>query len=385
MIDYELTQDEKKLQTEMAQFAASEIAPRAMALDGCSRTEVGEFVRENLRKLGQANLLAAGLNGERLAMVSHYVAGEELAKACASTYLAARSSIFLCGATLNLYGSAAQKERYLPGLKQASLVGALAYSEEEAGSDLKDIATTAERRGDSWVLNGEKNLVLNAPIADILLVLAKSEKGAEGGMSLFIVEKVAKGLTIGEPLDTMGVRGAPVASLSLTDCEALAIVGDTPGNGLAQVCRVLELGRIGVAALCVGIGSACMEKATQHAKSKKASGRTIGKFQEVGFKLADMFTNNDLGRTLALRAAWAFDHDEPEAEIIASCAKLFAGEGATKVANWAMQIFAGHGYLKGTDIERLYRDARFGEIYEGTTEVQRTIIAGNELDKFVQR
>ena len=183
----------------------------------------------------------------------------------------------------------------------------------------------------------------------------------------------------------MGMRGAPLASVKFDNCTASGIVGDTPGKGYAQINHILELGHVGVAALSVGIGTACMEQATKHAKEKKAFGRSIGKYQEVGFKLADMFTNNDIGRSLALRAAWALDNNESEAGILAACAKLFAGEGTTKVANWAMQVFAGHGYLKGSAIERLYRDARFGEIFEGTSEIQRILIANNELDKFAQR
>jgi alkylation response protein AidB-like acyl-CoA dehydrogenase len=385
MINYELNEKDKKLQMEAAAFCAKEIAPRAKMLDEATQAKKGELVKENLKKLSQAGILGVSLGSDKVDMVSHYVASEELAKACASTFLSARSSIFLCGASLNLFGTKEQKEKYLPGLKSATIVGGLAYSEEAAGSDLAGIATAAKKDGDAWVLNGTKDIVVNAPIADVLLVLAYTDKdaGLAKGMSLFIVEKGAKGLIIGEPLDTMGVKGAPIASVKLDKCVAKEIVGGVAGNGYAQVSRILDMGKIGVAAMCVGIGVACMERATLHAKSRRAFGKAIGSYQEVGFKLADMFTNNDVGRLLALRAAWAMNTGEAEAEIIASCAKLFAGEGVTRIANLAMQVFAGHGYIKGTDIERLYRDARFGEICEGTTEIQRVLIAKKELDKFL--
>ena len=160
------------------------------------------------------------------------------------------------------------------------------------------------------------------------------------------------------------------------------MLGGVAGQGYHQVQRLLTMGAVGIAALCVGIGSACLEIATSHAKTRTAFGKPIGLYQDVGFKLADMFTITDLGRMLALRAAWAINTGEHEADVLAACAKLFASEAATKVVDWGMQIFAGHGYLAGTEMERLYRDAKFGEICEGTSEIQRAFIAKNELDRF---
>ncbi|MBN1636461.1 MAG: acyl-CoA dehydrogenase family protein [Deltaproteobacteria bacterium] len=386
MIDYELTQNEKKLQQDLATFCQREIAPAAAGLDQAPRKEVGVLVRKNIEKLANAGFLAVGFEDNTIDMICQYIAAEEIAKVCASTFFSARASAFLCGGLISLYGTAQQKEKYLESLKLAKVIGAFAYTEPGAGSDISGIETTAGSQGYAWLINGVKDTVTNAPIADMFLVLAYTDinAGPEKGLSLFIVEKDTAGLSIGEPLDTMGMRGVPIAQVELNQCKSGQILGGEPGKGFMQLSRILEMGRVSIAGMCVGIGSACMEKATQHAKTRKAFGREIGKYQEVGFKLADMYTNNDLGRALALRAAWAFNTEENEAEILASCAKVFAGEGLSKIANLAMQVFAGHGYIKGADIERLFRDAKIGEVIEGTTEVQRMLIAKSELDKFAQ-
>lgn len=385
MIDYELTESEKKIKALAAETAAKDIAPGAKALDEAPKAECAGLMKANLKKLAAAGVLGAGLDDGKIDLISNYVAGEEIAKACAATYLSTRASIFLAGGAITLFGSADQKNAYLAALKLADKIGAFAYTEAGAGTDLGAIAATAEAQGDKWALSGEKDIVVNAPIADVFVVLAWTDKaaGVEKGLSLFVVDKAAAGLTIGAPLDTMGLRGAPIAALKLDKTPA-ALLGSAAGKGFEQVNKLLEMGRVTAAALCVGIGTACMEKATAQAKARKAFGKPIGAFQEIGFKLADMFTQNDLGRTLALRAAWAFNENEYDAPVLAACAKLFAGEAVTQVANWATQVFAGHGYLKGVDIERLYRDARFGEICESTSEIMRTVIAKNDLNRYVQ-
>jgi len=387
MIDYELTDQEKALKAKAAELAAKEIAPQAKVLDEASKAEVCGLMKNNLKKLAAAGVLEAGLADGSIDLISAYLVGEEIAKACASTYMSARATGFLAGGAIALFGTADQKSAYLAGLKSADKIGALAYSEADSGTDLGALASTAVSEGGNWLLSGTKDIVMNAPIADVLLVLAWTDKsaGLEKGLSLFIVEKGAAGLSVGAPIETMGLRGAPIASVALDKCPAKAILGGEAGKGYEQVTRLLEMGRVTVAAMCVGVGTACMEKATAQAKARKAFGKPIGAFQEVGFKLADMFTQNDLGRTLSLRAAWAYNNKENDAPILAACAKLFSGEGVTMVANMAMQIFAGHGYLKGTDVERLYRDARFGEICEGTTEMMRVTIAKPDLDRFASR
>ena len=383
-MDYQFSPEQVKRQQELAAFCRAEIAPRAQQLDRSSRRDVGACMRENLRRLAQGGWLATGQEGDDLDLIEAYQAGEEIAKACPATFISARASAFLCGGALRLFGTPEQKARYILPLLRAERVGALAYSEALAGSDLAAITTSACKGGDGWLLNGAKDIVVNAPIADIILVPAYNDKnvGAEQGMSLFIVEKGAVGLDTGSPVETMGLRGVPIAAVSLNNCRPSGVLGGAAGLGYHQVQRLLTMGAVGIAAFCVGIGSACMEIATSHAKTRTAFGKPIGLYQEVGFKLADMFTITDLGRLLALRAAWAINTGEHEADVLAACAKLFASEAATQVADWGMQILAGHGYLAGTEMERLYRDAKFGEICEGTSEMQRGFIAKSELDRY---
>ncbi len=383
-MDYQFSPEQVKRQQELAAFCRAEIAPRAPMLDRATREDVGACMKENLRRLAQGGWLAAGLEGDNLDLVEAYQAAEEIAKACPATFISARASAFLCAGALRLFGTPEQKERYIPALMRAEMVGALAYSEDQAGSDLKAITTSARREGDGWLLNGAKGIVVNTPIADVILVLACTDQsaGAEQGMSLFICGKGTAGLDIGSPVETMGLRGVPIAAVSLNNCRSSGVVGGVAGQGYQQVQRLLTMGAVGIAAFCVGIGNACLEIATTRAKTRAAFGKPIGLYQDVGFKLANMFTIIDLGRLLALRAAWAIDTGEHEADILAACAKLFASEAATKVVDWGMQIFAGHGYLAGTQMERLYRDAKFGEICEGPSEIQRAFIAKNELDRF---
>jgi alkylation response protein AidB-like acyl-CoA dehydrogenase len=385
-MDYQLTQQEIKFQQDLAAFCQAEIAPRAKLLDQSSRDDACTYIKENLKLLAKGGWLDAGHAGDSLDLIAHYIAGEEIAKACPATFLSVRASTFLCAGALSLFGTPEQKRHYVTAILKAEKVGALAYSEEQAGSDMAAIAAVARKDGDSWVISGVKNFVVNAPIADVLLVLAYNDKDAlaEKGMSIFIIDKGAKGLKVAAPVETMGLRGAPIASVSLDNCAAAGILGSVPGKGYEQINKILTMGGVGIAALCVGIGMACMEVSTNRAKTRIAFGRRIGMYQDVGFKLADMFTNNDLGRMLGLRAAWALNTSEHGAEELAACAKLFASEAVTKIANWGMQILAGHGYLAGSDMERLYRDAKFGEICEGTSEMQRALISRTELDRYVQ-
>jgi butyryl-CoA dehydrogenase len=386
-MDYQLSPLEVKMQQDLAAFCQTEIAPRAKMLDSSSRPEACTFMKGNLKMLAKSGWLEPGYMSDGIDLIAVYLAGEEIAKACPATFLSARASTFLCAGALRLFGAPDQKQRYIPDLMKAELIGAFAYSEEQAGSDMAAITTVAHKDGETWRLNGDKNVVVNAPIADVFLILANSEKdaGAESGMSIFICDKDTKGLKVGEPIETMGLRGVPLAGISMNNCVATGILGSTPGKGYGQATRILTMGKVGIAALCVGIGNACTEISVKHAKERKTFGKPIGLYQDVGFRLADMFTINDLGRMLALRAAWAINAGEYEADILAACAKLFASEAVTKIANWGMQIFAGHGYVAGSDIERFYRDAKFGEICEGASEIQRSLIARNELDKFLPR
>lgn len=382
-MDYELSEGHKRLQAEMGAFCREEIAPGAAFLDAASFEEAAARMKSNLRKLAGAGYLPLCLGGD---LLGRCVAGEELARACPATFLAATSSATLFGGTVKRFGREAQQERYLPSLAAGEAIGAFACTEAEAGSDLGGMAVTAERRGGRWILNGEKDLVTNAPIADAFLILAWTDRnaGLEEGTTLFLVQRSAEGLTIGKPAETMGLRGALTSAVRLSNCTVgeEALLGAAAGAGHSQVAAILEEIKLAIAALGIGIGVACMEEAIRHGKIKKAFGKPIGLFEGVGAKLAIMFTLNDLGRMMTYKAAWAMERGEPESAVLNSCAKLFTSEAAGRIADLTMQVHGGHGYLKGAVVERLYRDARFAELAYGTSEMQRAFIAKDSLDRF---
>ncbi|OPY89856.1 MAG: Acyl-CoA dehydrogenase [Syntrophaceae bacterium PtaU1.Bin231] len=382
MMDYESTQKQKDLQQRIAEFCREEIAPRAGMLDEGPRDMIGSMMKDNLKLLGKVHFTGMGIDarygGEELDLVSQCMAGEELARACAATFFSAWS-MCMAGAMLDMFGTGEQKEKYLPGLSRAERIGALAYSESDAGVDLTAVKTSACKRDDHWIVDGSKNLVTNATIADFFLVLARTDPGA----AVLIIDREMDGIRIGTSVDPMGLRGAPLAAVTLDRCEvptANVLGGDT-GQGLAQMDRVLDIGKLGMAVLSVGIGMACLERAIQYARERRTFGERIGNYQEVSFKLAEMYSGNDLGRMLLHRAAWGLDRGEADASVLISCAKLFSSEAAANTAHCALQIFGGNGYLKGAEVERLFRDARFCEIGYGPSEIQRSFIAGHILSR----
>ena len=382
-MDYELSDAHKTLQARMGRFCREEIAPGAALLDEAPREEAAARMKGNMEKLARAGYLELALGDDPLGKC---VAGEELARACPATFLAAMSSATAFGRAVKRFGTDGQREAHLPTLAAGQRIGAFACTEAEAGSDLGGTATTAEKKDGRWVLSGEKDLVTNAPLADAFLVLAWTERtaGPEEGMTLFLVDRSVEGIRVGPEVETMGLRGAPTAALRLENYEVGedAVLGSAAGGGYGQVRLIMQEVNLALAAMSVGIGMACMEESTRHAKARKAFGKPIGLFEGVGAKLAIMFTFNDLGRMMTCRAAWGVAQGEPESAVLVSCAKLFTSEAAGKIAGLAMQVHGGHGYLKGTAVERLYRDARFAEVAWGTSEMQRAFIAKDSLDRF---
>jgi len=382
-MNYELSDTHKSLQAEMVRFCREEIAPDATLFDEAPPEEAAARMKSNIKKLAGVDVLQLLLGDD---LLGRCIAGEELAHACPATFLAAISSATAFGRTVKRFGTETQRERYLPSLVAGEAIGAFACTEAEAGSDLAGMATTAEKRDGRWILSGEKDLVTNAPIADAFLILAWTDRegGLERGMTLFLVDRSAEGLTVGKPVETMGLRGALTSAIRLSNCAVggEALLGAAAGAGYGHMSAILEEITLAIATLGIGIGVACMEESARHGKTKKAFGKPIGLFEGVGAKLAIMFTLNDIGRMMTFRAAWAMEQKEPEAPILASCAKLFTSEAAGKIADLAMQVHGGHGYLKGAAVERLYRDARFAAIAYGTSEMQRAFIARDSLDRF---
>lgn len=388
-MDYDLTPEQLSIKENFAKFCTKEIEPRAEMLDRASHGEVDTLIKENMKKLASIGYLGMGheeeFGGTDLDLISQAIAGEEVAKACASTFLSCGASSGLFGVPLRFFGNAEQKKKYLPGIIAGDIVGCFGLTEPEAGSDAASIKTTAVKKGDTWVINGTKTFITNATIADVALVFAYNdrEKGPGAGVTCFLVDKGTKGFSVGKPFDKMGFRGSPTAELIFEDCEVpeSAVLGEV-GRGFIQAMQTLEYGRIGMATVSLGIAVKCLEHANKYSKERTAFGKPINRFQEVAFKLADMMIMTDVSRLLIYQACWAKELKDPEAAILASVAKVFASESATQISSMAVQVHGGYGYIKEFAVERLYRDAKLGEIGEGTSEIQRVLIAKDLIRKY---
>jgi len=388
-MNYDLTPEQLSIKDNFTKFCTKEIEPRAAMLDEASHEEVANLMKENIKKMAGIGYLGIGheeaYGGMNLDLISQAIAGEAVASACASTFLSCGASSGLFGMPLRLFGTEAQKKKYLPGIINGEIIGCFGLTEPEAGSDAASIKTTAVKQGDKWILNGTKTFITNATIADVALIFAYNDKakGPGAGVTCFLVDKGTKGFSAGKPFDKMGFRGSPTAELILVDCEVpdSAVLG-TIGNGFIQAMQTLEYGRIGMATVCLGIAAKCLEHANKYSKERKVFGKPINRFQDIAFKLADMLIMSDTARLLIYQAAWAKETNQPESAVLASVAKVWASETASQIAHLAVQGHGGYGYMKEYPVERLFRDARLGEIGEGTSEIQRILIAKDLIRKY---
>jgi len=374
-MNFELSPEQKMIRDTARELATREILPQAAEID---RTHT--FPRKIFSRLGELGLLGIMVpekwGGAGMDALSYAMALEEIARACASTAVAMSVQSSLVAAPILKEGTDAQRARWLPDLAAGRKIGCFALSEPEAGSDAKAQRTRATRDGTRWVLNGTKNFITNAPVADLAIVLATTDPSKGGrGITAFIVPMESPGLTIGPPDDKLGIRGAPSAQLFLADCA----VGDDArlgpeGEGFKLAMRALDGGRIGIAAQALGIARAAFEDAVRYARERKTFGQPIAEHQAIQFKLADMRTEIEAARMLLWRAAVKKDSGGAYSTD-ASMAKLFASEVANRAAKEAVQIFGGYGYLRDYPAERHFRDAKITEIYEGTSEIQRLVIA----------
>ena len=382
-MNFDLSSEQQLIQNTARELATREIAPRASEIDRSHK-----FPRDIFARLGELGLLGVmlperwgGAGGDTL---SYAVALEEIARACASTAVAMSVQCSLVCAPILHDGNDAQRARWLPDLAAGRKIGCYALSEPEAGSDAKAQRTRAAKtktaEGEGWLLNGTKNFITNAPVADVMLVFATTDpaKGSKG-ITAFLVPMDTPGLKIGKDDDKLGIRGAPSAQVFLTDCA----VGDDArlgpeGDGFKIAMRALEGGRIGIAAQALGIARAAFEDATRYAMERKTFGQPIAEHQAIQFKLADMATTIDAARLLTWRAALLKDQGA-KYNTEAAMAKLFASTVANDVAREAVQVFGGNGHVEDYPVERHFRDAKITEIYEGTSEIQRLVIAGNLL------
>jgi butyryl-CoA dehydrogenase len=326
--------------------------------------------------------------GAGMDTVSYVLALEEICRGCASTgVIMSVNNSLVCDPLLR-FGSEAQKRAWLPDLASGRKLGCFALSEPEAGSDAAAQKTVARRDGDRYVINGTKNFITNGPVADVVVLMTMTRPGAgHKGITAFLVDAKTPGLTFGPSDDKLGIRGAPSAQMFLSDCvvPADAVLG-TEGDGFRLAMSALDAGRIGIAAQALGIARAAFEAATRYALQRETFGQPIAHHQAIQFKLADMCTEIDAARLMIWKAAAAKDaakHATSDAgrrfTQEAAMAKLFASEVANRVVKEALQVFGGYGYLADFPAERHYRDAKITEIYEGTSEIQRLVIASQIL------
>jgi butyryl-CoA dehydrogenase len=375
----ELTDAQKAFQQRIEQFACDRVAPQAAAID-----EQGAFPRGLVGELAQLGLMGVTIpvewGGAGLDYISYAVAIEALAAASAVLAVIAAVNNSLVAEPIAEFGSDTQKQTWLRRLASGKSLGAFALSEEHAGSDAANQQSVARLDERGYVITGRKVWVANAEAADLLVVFAATQPGIRGrGVSAFLVPMETPGITRVDAEDSLGVRGLGCMDLAFTDVRVGAdgLLGN-PGDGFRIAMWALDGGRVAIAAQALGVGTAALQEALRHAKSREAFGQPIGNYQAIQWMLADMATELDAARMLTLKAA---DSRQRGARptLDASMAKLFASEAAHRAADKAMQILASKGYRRGSVVERLFRDVRATEIYQGTSEVQRMVIAENIL------
>lgn len=375
MVDFDLTEEQKLLQQTVRDFAAAEIAPGAAARD-----EAGAFPHELIPKMAALKLLGIAIpeeyGGAGLGALEVAIILEEIARFDGAAALIVASHNSLCTMHLYRFGNEAQRQRYVAPLAKGETLGAWALTEPGSGSDASAMQTTATLEGDQWVLHGNKLFITQGSTAGIYVILAStdSQKGANG-ISAFVVERGTPGLTVGKVENKLGVRASDTAALHFENLlipeENLIGAG---GRGFQDVLQILDGGRIGIGAMAVGLARGALEESLQYAKIRRQFGHPIGDFQAIQTKLSDMATEIEAARLLVYRAALLKDSGE-EFKLAASEAKLFASEVAMRATAEAIQIHGGSGYLKDYPVERYFRDAKICEIGEGTSEIQRRVIA----------
>lgn len=363
----------------LREFSDTEVQPLASEIDEAER-----FPSETVSKMSRLGLFGipfpveyGGAGGDN---VMYSMAVEELSRVCGTTGVIVSAHTSLCCAPIFEHGTEEQKRTYLPRLLRGEWLGAFGLTEPNAGTDAAGQQTTAVKQGDSYVLNGSKIFITNGGVAHVYIVFAMTDKAAgTRGISAFIVEKGTPGFTIGKKEKKMGIRGSATTELIFENCTvpASALLGQE-GKGFGIAMKTLDGGRIGIAAQALGIAQGAMDETVKYVKERKQFGRSIGQFQNTQFVLADLETRIAASRLLVRSAAWKKDRKEPYS-VDAAMAKLFAAETAMEMTTKAVQLHGGYGYTREYPVERMMRDAKITEIYEGTSEVQRMVISANLL------
>jgi alkylation response protein AidB-like acyl-CoA dehydrogenase len=378
-MNFEYTEDQKELRRAVREFADNEIVPRAAEWD-----EKEEFPAEVVKKLGELGFLGVVFpekyGGAGLSYSDYVIVIEELARGDASVAITASAHISLCSNHIYEQGNEEQKEKYLKPLASGEMLGGWSLTEPNAGSDAGGTQTTAVLEGDVWVINGSKTFTTNGTVCDVAVAMAVTDKEhGKHGISAFIVPKGTPGFRPGKKEKKLGHRASDTSEMVFENCRVpnSHLLGER-GEGFIAALRILDGGRIGIGALSLGIAQAALECATEYAKQREQFGKPIGSFQAVRFKLSDMATSIDAARLLLHRAAFLKDRGERVTKE-AAMAKLYASEVAVKCSEEAVQILGGYGYTRDYPAERYYRDAKLMTIGEGTSEIQRMVIARQVL------
>jgi butyryl-CoA dehydrogenase len=379
MFDVFLNEEERLLKNTVREFAAEIIAPRAASLD-----ETGEFPWENLRDMAALGLLGLGMDeefgGSGGSTMQVVVTVEEIARACASTSTTFIAHHSLCANFINMYGTQGQKQQFLPPLIAGEKIGAFALTEPGAGSDAAAMRTSVAKSNGDYVLNGSKTFITNAPEASTFVVMATEDRSLRTrGIDSIIVERDTSGMTVNPIKGKMGIRASSIAEVVFQNArvpQENRLSGER--EGFKATMSVLNVSRISIAAQCVGIAQAACDAAISYAKQREAFGQKLAEFQGLQWMIADMVTATNAARMLTYQSAMLKDRGMPFVTE-ASMAKLYASRAAVENADKAVQIHGGLGYVSPTPVERIYRDAKVNEIYEGTSEIQRMIIARNVL------
>lgn len=378
-MNFTLTKEQELVRQMVRDFAVNEVKPIAAEIDVTER-----FPMENVKKMGELGVMGipfstefGGAGGD---VLSYIIAVEELSKVCATTGVILSAHTSLCASLINENGTPAQKEKYLRDLCTGNKIGAFGLTEPGAGTDAAGQQTTAVLDGDNYILNGSKIFITNGGVADTFIVFAMTDKSkGTKGISAFIVEKGFQGFSIGKKEDKLGIRASSTTELIFENCIVPKenLIGKE-GKGFGIAMKTLDGGRIGIAAQALGIAEGALEEAIKYMKERKQFGRPIAAFQGLQWMVAEMSTKIEAARFLVYKAAWLKENKQPYS-IDAARAKLYAAEVAMDVTTKAVQLFGGYGYTKEYPVERMMRDAKITEIYEGTSEVQKMVISGSLL------
>ncbi len=381
-MDFSFTDEQKHLRRSVREFAESEITPHVMEWD-----EAAHFPSELIPKLAEMGLLGVifpeAYGGTGLGYIEYVIAIEELARVDGSVGLTVAAHNSLCTNHLYKFGNEEQKRKYVVPLAQGKKLGCWSLTEPEAGSDAGGTRTVAVRRSGGWVLNGAKTFTTNGQYADVCVAMAVTDKEKRShGISAFVIERGAPGFRPGKKENKLGMRASDTSEVVFSECRVPEgnLLG-AEGEGFINSLQVLDGGRISIAALALGMAQGAFEAAAKYARQRKQFGRAIAEFQAIQFKLADMETQIEAARLLVYQAAWLADRKDVRFTRESSMAKLYASEVAVSVANEAVQIHGGYGFIKDYPAEKYYRDVKLCTIGEGTSEIQRLVIARQLLGK----